>query len=416
VTAPGDHLAPGDDGVTGRGDHLAPGDDGVTPVGATPDRVAVAASGGRHLQLVKSPRLRVADVALFYGERSGGIRTYLDEKAAWAARTDRIEHHLVVPGPEERHAGGRHELRSLRVAASNGYRWPLGAGALQATLARIRPDVVMLHDPFWRPLGVTGAAHTLGAAVVMVHHGSVELDAGAFPGPKPLYRAGFRRWMHRAYAPADAVMSATDSRADTGRHASLPLRFGLHPAFRPRPGAARGDHVLYVGRLAREKGLFELLEAAARSRDPWPLHLVGTGTARDAVAARARRLGVEHRVSHRPYVSDRETLARLYAEARCVLMPGALETFGLVAFEAAAAGASAVACETAPSARLLDGLVHTFPAGDVTALGRAIERAREQAPDHARAAQFAATYTWDRAFAAELADLDALAARREAAG
>jgi hypothetical protein len=143
VTAPGDHLAPGDDGVTGRGDHLAPGDDGVTPVGATPDRVAVAASGGRHLQLVKSPRLRVADVALFYGERSGGIRTYLDEKAAWAARTDRIEHHLVVPGPEERHAGGRHELRSLRVAASNGYRWPLGAGALQATLARIRPDVVI---------------------------------------------------------------------------------------------------------------------------------------------------------------------------------------------------------------------------------------------------------------------------------
>ncbi len=29
--------------------------------------------------------LRIADVTLFYGERSGGIRTYLEAKAAYAA-------------------------------------------------------------------------------------------------------------------------------------------------------------------------------------------------------------------------------------------------------------------------------------------------------------------------------------------
>jgi hypothetical protein len=31
--------------------------------------------------------LRITDVAIFYGERSGGIRTYLEAKAAYAART-----------------------------------------------------------------------------------------------------------------------------------------------------------------------------------------------------------------------------------------------------------------------------------------------------------------------------------------
>ena len=36
------------------------------------------------LRIVPEPALRVVDVALFYGERSGGIRTYLDSKAAWA--------------------------------------------------------------------------------------------------------------------------------------------------------------------------------------------------------------------------------------------------------------------------------------------------------------------------------------------
>ena len=38
-----------------------------------------------------APVLRVADVALFYGERSGGIRTYVDAKAAWARETGAIE-------------------------------------------------------------------------------------------------------------------------------------------------------------------------------------------------------------------------------------------------------------------------------------------------------------------------------------
>jgi alpha-1,6-mannosyltransferase len=113
----------------------------------------------RPLRELAPPPLRVADVALFYGERSGGIRTYLDAKAAWARQTGLIDHHTIVPGRALRHEGGRHELPSLRLAATNGYRLPLGARVLKATLRSLRPDVVMLHDPFWQPLGVTQTAH-----------------------------------------------------------------------------------------------------------------------------------------------------------------------------------------------------------------------------------------------------------------
>jgi alpha-1,6-mannosyltransferase len=375
-------------------------------------------SGAHRLRLVPDPvtapgrRLRVADVALFYGERSGGIRTYLDAKAAHARETGRLEHHLVVPGRQERHSvdgtAWRHELPSLRVAAANGYRVPLGVGALRATLRLVRPDVVLLHDPFWRPHEVTQTARSLGAAVVMVHHGSAALDAEAWPGPTVLYERAFRSWLRRAYAPVDAVMAACDPSADTGRAASLALRFGLDRAFRPRHGVERGDHVLYVGRLAREKGVLELLEAAALAEDPWPLVLVGAGTAEDAVAARVRKLGLGQRVSVRPFVADRVELARLYAGARCVVMPGAVETFGLVAFEAAACGAATVACATAPSARLLGPLAHTFVPGDPAALLAAIDRARASEPDIVAAARFAAENRWPRALAAELADLEAL--------
>ena len=141
----------------------------------------------------------VADVALFYGERSGGIRTYLNEKARFAAAAHAFEHHVIVPGRAERHHDGRHELPSLRLAASNGYRLPLGAGALKETLRALRPDFVLLHDPFWRPHGVAQLAHRMGARVVAVHHASPALNAAAIRGPDALYIPLLRRVYRRAY-------------------------------------------------------------------------------------------------------------------------------------------------------------------------------------------------------------------------
>ncbi len=366
----------------------------------------------RHLHALPTPALRVCDVALFYGERSGGIRTYVDAKAAWARETGAIEHHLVVPGPDERHRGHggahRHELRSLRLATANGYRLPLGAAGLRSTLEAIAPDVVLLHDPFWRPLDAAGAARDAGARVVAVHHGSAALDARALAGPQWAYQRAFRAVLRRAYAPADAVMAACDPRGDCGRPATIPLRFGLHPAFRPQPGVARGDHVLYAGRLAREKGVFELLEAAAASSEPWPLMLIGAGPAEAAIRARARRLGIARRVRIGRFLTDRHALARAYAAAACVVMPGPLETFGLVALEAAASGARVVAAASAPSARLAGPLAERFVPADARSLARAVERARRAPRDPDAASRLAAEHGWDGALRAETAALRAL--------
>ena len=374
------------------------------------ERRAYPTGEGAGLQVVAAPPLRVVDVALFYGERSGGIRTYLREKAAYAERSDGFEHHVVVPGRVERHDGAWHELRALRVAASNGYRIPLGVEPLKATLRAIEPDVVLLHDPFWAPLGVAETAHELGARVIAVHHGTGELNAAGVPGPMRLYLPAFRAWIRHAYARADGVMSAVDPRRDSGRRASMPLRFGVDRAFRPRPALPRRAHVLYAGRLGREKGVFELLEATARSREPWRLHLVGTGPAERALAARARRLAIADRVLFLPWVPDRRRLSRLYAEASCVAMPGAHETFGLVALEAAASGASVVACTTAPSAALVGDLAETFAPGDARGLLSAVERARRRRPDLRAAAELAAEHSWERAFEDELRDLERLCA------
>jgi len=352
-------------------------------------------------------RLVICDVALFYAERSGGIRTYLNEKARFAAQTRAFEHHLVVPGQRERHVGGRHELRSLQLAASNGYRLPLGGRPLRETLRAIRPDVVILHDPFWRPLSVTREAHRLGAVVVAVHHASPALNAAGLPGPDALYLPALRRIYQHAYEHVDAVMSTIDPEPDCGRSAAIKLHFGLDPAFRPGP-AVHGDELLYVGRVSLEKRIADILDAMALAGWDRPLRIVGDGPARGLVEARARRLGLTHLVELWPFVADRRALARLYREAACVVAPGPHETFGLAVLEAAASGARVVACSSTPATVVAGPLVHTFRPKDPADLARAIGCALATPRDPGTASALGAAMRWERVFEAELRDLERL--------
>ncbi|HVF78241.1 MAG TPA: glycosyltransferase [Solirubrobacteraceae bacterium] len=363
------------------------------------------------LEALPRPPVRVVDVALSRGERSGAIRTYIDAKAAWAKATGLIEHHVIVPGLAERHEDGRHQLPASRLPATKGHRLPVGAPALLAALRDLRPDVVILHDPLWRPLRVMQTAQDLGARVVAVHHGSTAVGAAGLPGPDALWRPILRTWMRHAYREADAVMSAVDSRADCGRRATIGLRFGLDAAFVPQPAVRRQDHVLYVGRLSREKGVSELLHAAARSAEPWQLKLVGRGPMEKRLRRLAQQLGIEERVHFHPFIDDRARLAGWYASARAVVMPGAHETFGLVALEAAASGACVVTCSTAPSAALMRGIVRTYEPGDTDGLLAAIEAARAAQPDAAAAAALARRHSWGAAFASETMQLERLAGR-----
>lgn len=350
--------------------------------------------------------MRIADVAIWYGERAGGISTYLDAKVDYARASATFEHHLVVPGEHDARRGNRHEIKA-RMTTANGYRIPLRTSSLSHALREARPDVVLVHDRFWSLIAAGPVAADMRSPVVAVHHASAALEAAALPGPGGAYGKLFRHWERRAYERVDAVMSAIPD-AEIGDRPLLPLRFGLDPAFRPRAGARRGDHVLYAGRLAREKGIDVLLAAAARSTDPWPLRLAGAGQARGWVEGLVRRHGLRDRVEFLDYIEDKAELARCFASAACVVVPGAHETFGLAILEAAASGAIVVAARNAPAAAAVQTLAETFAPGDPRDLLAAIERARRRPSVPAAARVIADRFTWERAFAAELADLERL--------
>jgi alpha-1,6-mannosyltransferase len=157
-------------------------------------------------------------------------------------------------------------------------------------------------------------------------------------------------------------------------------------------------------RLERLPALLERegLAAAARLDPPRELLVVGDGPVRRALAQ------LDAPIRFRPFVSDRDELARLYREAACVVDPGPHETFGLVVFEAAASGARVVACDSTPSAAVADGLIETFAAADTHDLARAITRALARPGDPATALTLAERSSWERVFEAEFDALERL--------
>lgn len=181
------------------------------------------------------------------------------------------------------------------------------------------------------------------------------------------------------------------------------------------PGAGR---LLFVGRLAAQKGVPVLLEALARARREEPglsLALVGDGPGRAALEAQARALGLGGAVSFLGYRSQSEVAVHL-AEASALVLPSFAEGVPVVLMEAMAAGLPVVATQIAGIPELVENGVSGLlvPPGDEEALARAMlavarspeggsrmgaaGRARVAAEFDIReeAARFAGLLTWAR--------------------
>ena len=132
-------------------------------------------------------------------------------------------------------------------------------------------------------------------------------------------------------------------------YSPLPAPRDGDPAFAERHGIP-GPYVLFVGRLASNKGLLELVDAFATLRAEHPeAHLVLVGE--DAgmspqVRVRARAREVERAVHIIGHVADDRDLAAAYRGARALALPSEYEAFGLVLLEALAEGIPVVASRT----------------------------------------------------------------------
>lgn len=219
-----------------------------------------------------------------------------------------------------------------------------------------------------------------------------------------------------------AHLSETDAcLANTERIAAqLSRRFGVEADGVVAPGVdverfapdatpafdADGPVVLFVGRVERAKGVFDLVEAVDRlaaggERPDLELHVVGDGPHEAELRERVAELGLEDAVEFAGVVPNDE-LQHCYAAADVVCNPSHYESLGMVNLEALACGSALVATDLdAVTAYATDDeSALLVPPEDVDALADALDRAlasqtlRERLGRAGRDA--AAEYAWEK--------------------
>lgn len=293
----------------------------------------------------------------------------------------------------------------------------------RAALASCDPDrpydVVHAHDWLVAHTAAT-VKHHLGVPLVATMHAT---EAGRHQGWLP---GDVNRSIHSVewwltYEARRVLTCSEYMRWEVTRLFELPgekvdtVPNGVHPAdwqpSRAAVASVRSRHdlagpvLLFSGRLVYEKGLQDLLRAMPRLKRRHPdvrLVVTGEGPYEAELRALARKLRLGRSVRWLGFVPSDE-LAALAAAARCAVVPSIYEPFGMVAVEAAAAGASLVLADTGGLAELADSGIAALRVqpGDVDGLVTAIDSLLTDEVRARRLAQRARTtarrsYAWPR--------------------
>lgn len=341
--------------------------------------------------------LSVLDVSEYYGPDSGGVRTYLHEKARYVAAHPELKQVVVVPDaqPGVRSADGVRVYRipGPRIPFQSTYRVLASVDQFRRIAGHERPDVIEIGSAYGAPWVASRAARQLDIPLVWFFHAHlpriIAPGLGDDPAPRRWAATLAARYVRAIARRVQLVLVATESVRQDLEAAGVknvevaplgvdtdtfqPLRRACRAATLARYQLPDAPIALYTGRFTAEKELLAAVRAWADVETPGALLvLAGAGPQEAALwqvaGSRVRLLPFEH---------DRERLADLYAAADLYLAPGPAETFGLSAHEALACGTPVVSVDRGAVAEAVKraGCGGTWPHGEGVEMAAVVDAA-----------------------------------------
>ncbi len=372
--------------------------------------------------------LGVLDITKWFGETSGGVKTYLLQKARYVEDRSALRQVLVIPGARDSITTGDgvrcYRLRGPRIPTQRPYRFMLATRSIQRIVEHERPDIIEVGSPFLVPWITRRAARRFDVPLVMFFHSNFPRTICAFPERASRIRQQAHnavwRYVRRLNQEFEATIVASEFMAnDLKAHGALrvvqiPLGVDLahfHPSRRADAAQTRAlvglpvdaPVIGFVGRFAREKEVDVLVEAweTIEQRTDAYLALVGDGPARRRLRAHSRG----SRVIWIPYQHDRNQLANVLAALDIFVSPGSIETFGLSALEAAASGTPVISADRGGVSEqiLQSGGGALFESGDPGALAEVAVRMLQTPSELSRLGALGRAYaerehSWSRVF------------------
>lgn len=307
--------------------------------------------------------MRIVDVCAFYSPRGGGVRTYVEQKLALAESSG---HDITILAPGDEHAtvdAGPHArivtLPAPRFPLDRKYWYFQDEAALHAALDALEPDLVEASSPWRSALMVANWRPEVSKALIM-HADPLSAYAYRWLGSLLPRETIDRRmdwfWQHlrKLGRLFDAVVCASEDfagRLSAGGMANIvTIPMGVEPGlFTPRrrdPALrarlldqcgldARATLLVAAGRLAPEKRIPMLIEAATAAGQQRPIGLVIFGEGREQGAVMRAIGGNPHIRLFQPE-RDRAKFAAILASCDALLHGCEAETFCMLAGEAQA--------------------------------------------------------------------------------
>ena len=340
--------------------------------------------------------MRLVDIAEFYSEFGGGVRTYVHQKLEASAKSG-VETTIIAPGPadrRERRAGGEIIwVRSPMLALDHRYHIFADMRPVHALLDDISPDVVE-GSSTWQGARIARAWKGNTTRALFLHQDPVAVYPHSIFSPR-LDERRVDQLCFWFWAYLRNLARGFDATVAPGRHFAARLQQFEIPNISACPlgveksvfshevrdemlrqsmlaacdASAGATLFIAVSRHHPEKRLLLLIEAFDRFRRTRPaaLYIVGDGPMWRAVGARAAATANVHVAGS---ISGRRDLARHLASADYFLHGGAAETFGLVVGEALCSGLPVIvpdrggAAELAPLPRSLAEATHLLDASE----------------------------------------------------